>query len=102
MGAAAPVVAVFGSIVDQQQDARTRNRVDQQIQQRLGLTIYPVEILENDNERLVEALAQQHSFDRLQRPAALDVWIYLRQRIAGFDDAEQRVEIRQRVFECTI
>ena len=57
VGLAAPFVTVLGAVVNQQQNLRGADRIGEQIEQLLGLFIDPVQVLENYNQRLVEALA---------------------------------------------
>ena len=59
VGLAAPGVAVLRAVVDQQQDAGGRQALDQAVEQRLGLGVDPVQILEDQQQRLLLALAQQ-------------------------------------------
>ena len=61
-----------------------------------------MQVLEDQHQRLVEALAQQDALDRLQRPAPFDLRIHLGERIFAFLNAEQRKQVRQRVFQRTI
>ena len=62
----APFVLVFGAIVHQQQHARERQALDQAVQDRLGLGIDPVQVLEHHQQRLDLALAQQQALHRLE------------------------------------
>jgi hypothetical protein len=57
MSAAAPLVAVVRPVIHQQQNARVCDRVEQMIEQGLSFAIDPVQILEDDNQRLIEALS---------------------------------------------
>jgi len=52
-------VAVLGAIVDEEHEARRGQAVDEAIEQGLGLTVDPVQVLEDHNQRLDLALAQQ-------------------------------------------
>jgi hypothetical protein len=54
------------------------------------------EVFEDHHQRLIEALAQNDAFDRLQRAALLDLPVHLSQRIVTLDDAEQTEQIGQR------
>ena len=90
---------VFGAVVDQQQDSGGADRIGQQIQERLGLFIDPVQVFENHHQRLIEALAQQDPFDRFERAPLPHLPIHLRQRIVALDDTEQAEQVRQRIFE---
>src|SRR4030095_14611910 len=56
---AAPVVLVLRPVVDEEQEPRRRQALDETVQQRLGRGVDPVEILEDDQERLDLGLAQE-------------------------------------------
>src|SRR5712691_8824854 len=66
VGLAPPAMLVLGAIVDQQQEAGRRHALDQVIQQGLGLRIDPMQILEDNQQRLLLAFAQQHPLERLE------------------------------------
>ena len=59
VGLAAPAVLVLGPVVDEEQEAGGRQALDQAVEQRLGLGVDPVEVLEDDQERLDLALPQE-------------------------------------------
>ncbi len=56
---------VLGPVVDEEQDARRRQALNEAVEQRLGLGVDPVEILEEHEERLDLAFSEEQSFDRL-------------------------------------
>ena len=56
-GLAAPMVLVLGPVVDEEQEPRRRQAFDEAVQQRLGLGVDPVEVLEHEQHRLHLALA---------------------------------------------
>ena len=66
VGLAPPAVLVLGSVVDQQQEAGCWQAVDEAVEQGLGLGIDPVQVFEDQQQRLHLALAQQHALERLQ------------------------------------
>src|SRR5262249_57021017 len=66
----APAVLILGPVIDEQQQTCRWQTFDQVVEQRLGLGIDPVEILEQDQERLYLALAQEQSLDAIERPLA--------------------------------
>ena len=70
MGAAAPAVPVFGAVVDQQQDATGRHALDQAVEQGLGLAVDPVQVLEDQGERLALAFAHEQRLEAVQRPSS--------------------------------
>jgi hypothetical protein len=56
---APPRVLVLGPVVDEEQDAGRRQALNQTVEQRLGLRVDPVEILEDHEERLDLALSEE-------------------------------------------
>src|SRR6202158_2563218 len=78
-GAVAPHVMVLGPVVDQHEDARTGDTVDEQVQKLLGLRVDPVPVLEDHHQRLLEALIDDDALDRLQRAPASHLRIHHRQ-----------------------
>jgi hypothetical protein len=94
-------VAILGAIVHHHQNPRGADRIGQQVEERLGFGIDPVQVLEHRDERLIEALAQQQPLDRIERAAAPDVGIHFRQRVA-LGDSQQRKQIGQGAFEGAI
>src|SRR5215469_8660317 len=93
---------VLGPVVNQQQNFRGPDRVGQQIQQRLRLLVYPVQILEDHHQWLIHRLAQQDAFDRVEGTPPFDLSIHLRQRVVALDYAQQAEQIRQRVLQRAI
>ena len=102
IGLAIPLMRIFRPIIHHQQDLCGADRVGEQIQELLGLLVDPVQILEDHHQRLIQTLAQDDAFDRLQRPPLLDLPVHLRQGILTLDDAEQTEEVWQRVFQRTV
>ena len=102
VSAVAPLVAILGAVVDQQQNARIGERVGEQVQPGLGFAVNPMEVFEHDDQRLVEALAQHDSFERFLRAPPPRLHVHLRKRILAFLDAEQHEEVWQRVFEALV
>src|SRR6267143_6726815 len=64
---AAPLVLVFRPVVDEEQDPRGRETLDQAVEERLGLGVDPLQILEDDAQRLDLTLRQQEAPDRVHR-----------------------------------
>jgi len=102
MAATAPLMAVLGAVVDQEQDAGVCDRVGEQIKQKLSFRIDPVQVLEDQDQRLVEAFAQQDAFERIMRAPPPNLRVHLSQWIFGFLDSKQRKDVRQRVFQRMI
>ena len=68
VGLAAPAMRVLGAVVHEQEHPGRRQALDQTVEERLGLAVDPVEVLEDDEQRLDLALAQQQTLDRLEGP----------------------------------
>ena len=66
VGLPMPGVLILRAVVHQQQQARGRQAVHQAIQQRLGLGVDPVQVLEHQQQRLLLALPQQQPLQRLE------------------------------------
>jgi hypothetical protein len=52
-------VLVLGPVVDEEEEPRRRQALDEAVQQGLSLGVDPVEVLEDHQERLDLGLAQQ-------------------------------------------
>src|SRR6185503_12255460 len=61
VGLVAPGVGVLRPVVDQEQQARGRERLDQAVEERLSLGVDPVEILEDQQKRLLLALTEEQA-----------------------------------------
>ena len=70
VGLAAPAMRVLGAVVHEEEHPGRRQALDQTVQDGLGLAVDPVEVLEDDEQRLDLALAQEQTLDRLQGPLA--------------------------------
>jgi hypothetical protein len=67
------LVLILRPVVHEEQQPGGRQALDEPIEQRLGLGVDPVEIFEDDQQRLQLALPQQQPLHRVQgTPAALD------------------------------
>ena len=95
-------MAILGPVVDHHQNLRGADSVGEQLQQRLGLRVNPVQVLEDDDERLVEALAHDEALDRLARAAASNGSVHLVEARVARRNSEQREQMRQRIFERAV
>ena len=68
VGLATPGVRELGPVVDEEQDASCGQAVDEAVEERLGLGVDPVKILEDHEQRLDLALAEEQPLDRLEGP----------------------------------
>src|SRR4029453_3234533 len=67
VGLAAPGVPVLGTVVDEEQEARRGQALDEAIEQGLRLAVDPVQVLEDHHPSRDFALAQQQALDRVER-----------------------------------
>ena len=67
---APPAVLVLGAVVDQEQEAGGAQALHEAVEQGLGLAVDPVQVLEDHEQRLHLALAQQQALDRVERALA--------------------------------
>jgi hypothetical protein len=104
VGLAPPPVLVLGSVVGEEQDSCSGQTVHETVEQRLGLGVDPVEVLDDQQHGLDLALPEEQALDRVQSlPSTL-------RRIEGLPglvvdgDIEQRQERRQegvqRAVQC--
>ena len=70
MRPAAPAVAILRAVVDEQQDAAGGHALHQAVEQRLGLAVDPVQILEDQGERLPLAFAHEQRLEAVQSAPA--------------------------------
>jgi hypothetical protein len=59
-----PTVLVLGPVVNQQQDRRGRQALDETVEQGLGLGVNPMQVFEDQQEGLHLGFAQQHPLQR--------------------------------------
>ena len=83
VGLAAPAVLVLRAVVDQQQEAGRGQALDEAVEQRLGLGIDPVQVFEDQQQRLHLAFAQQHALERVERALAALRRIELRKGLSS-------------------
>src|SRR6266851_202728 len=79
-----------------------RDRISEHVEQLQALSVKPMEVLEDHEQRLIEGRAQQNSLDSLQRSLLSDFAVHRRQRIGLSRDAEQTEEIGQSILEAAV
>ncbi len=84
-----PFVAIFRPVVDQQQHARIGNAIGEQIEQGLDLGIDPVKVFEDQNNRMLQRLAQNDPLYYLERATTSDLRIHLCKRVRVLLDPKQ-------------
>ena len=101
-GLAAPAVLVLRPVVDQKQEACGPQALHEAVEQGLGLAVDPVQVLEDHEQRLRLALAQQQALNAVERAlAALGRVQVLPGRV--FDrHVEQRQQRGQQGFERAV
>jgi hypothetical protein len=99
VGLAPPAVPVVRPVVDQQEQARCRQALDETVEQRLGLRIQPVQILTDQQQGLYLALAQQHPLERSECVLAALRGIELQERAIRRQGIQQYEERRDGIVE---
>ena len=102
VGLVSPLMRVLGSIVYQQQNLRSPDRVGEQIEQSLGALVDPMEVLEDHDQRLVERFAQENPLDRVERAPLASLHLDLRDLTVLVAQAEQSVQVRECILERAI
>jgi hypothetical protein len=66
VGLRVPAVLILGAVVDRQQQASSGQALHQAIEERLGLGVDPVQVLEDQQEGLHLALPQEQALEGVQ------------------------------------
>jgi len=92
---AAPGMLVFGAVIGEQEDACRREALHETLEYRLRLTVDPVKVLEDHDERLHVALAQQQALHCVER-SLTSLWrIEASPRFIADGHVEKREQRRQ-------
>ena len=70
-------MAILGAVVGQQQKLGAGHTLTQHVEKALRLAINPVQVFKDQNQRLVETLAQEQLLERLERPSAPNLRVHL-------------------------
>src|SRR5207237_5960432 len=97
-----PGVLVLGTVVDDEQDARGREALDQAIEQCLALGIDPVEICEAQEERLNLTFPEEESLDGFQDPLPALRRVERAPRSIVDRDIQQRQQRRQEWLQRSV
>ena len=76
IGLLAPLVAVLRTIVGQEQHL-AGHTLAQRLEKSLGLAVDPMQIFKDENQRLVETLAQEELLERLERALPSNLRVHL-------------------------
>ncbi|MNF86101.1 hypothetical protein D3C84_685250 [compost metagenome] len=79
MACAFPHRLILGPVVHEEQDRGARQVVDQVREECFGLAVQPLQILEQQLDRLIAALACQQLSDRVEGAIASDLRIHFRE-----------------------
>ena len=82
-----PLLAIFRPIVHQQQNPGTGHTLTQGIEKSLRLTVDPMQVFKDQDQRLIETLTQEQPLERLERPPPANLRVHLLQRRGLFFDA---------------
>src|SRR5262249_54788282 len=99
---AAPPVLVLRAVVDQQQEPRRRQSLDQAVQEGLRLGIDPVQVFEDQQQGLHLTFAQQHALERIQGALAALGRIQRQEGAVLRQDVQQREQHRSGVLEGVV
>ena len=95
VGLAAPAMLVLGPVVDEQEEPRRRQALDETVQQGLRLGIDPVQVLDDQTQGLRDARGQDHLPEGLVRPLAPQRRIDRAERVVGRQHPQQVEQGRQ-------
>ena len=87
---------VLGPVIDRQEQPRRAQALDQAIEYGLRLGVHPVQVFEDQQERLDPALVEQEAFHRVLDPPALLGRIEIAPGRVVDGNVEQREERRER------
>src|SRR5712692_2228636 len=102
VGLLPPLVPILGTVVSQQEDTSRCYALAEGIQTPLGLTIQPMQVFKDEDQRLIETLAQKQLLYGLERAPAANLWVHLLERGGQVFHPQQGKEVRQGVFEATV
>jgi hypothetical protein len=95
-------MSILRPIVHAQKHASGRESLDQGVEDRLGFFVDPVKILEDQQQRLRLAFAQEHPLDRAERALPSMSRVERKKWIVGGQDIEQRERRGDRVLQRPI
>src|SRR5207247_10464158 len=94
VGLLPPLVPILGAVVCQQQKTCTGHTLAQHIEQPLRLRVDPMQVFKDEDQRLVETLAQQQLLYGLERPSAAYLGVHLLERGSQVFYSQQGKEVR--------
>src|SRR5215510_11627961 len=97
-------MAVLWAVIDQQQHSGGGHTLAERYEKRLGLTVQPVQILKDENQGLIETLADKQALERLKGapPSYLGVFHHRLHGSMRIGNTQQRQQVGQDVFQTAI
>src|SRR5262249_55432533 len=95
-------MVVLGAVVDQQEEPGRGEALNEAVQESLSLAVYPVYILEHQEQRLHLALTEEHPLEGIERALAALGWIKREERAVLRQGVQERQQRRDRVLEGRI
>ena len=77
VGLTAPLLPILRTIIRQQEDTGTSHTLTQGIEKPLRLTVDPVQVFKEQDQGLIETLAQKELLDSIKRPSAPNLRVHL-------------------------
>src|SRR6267154_3027964 len=93
---------VFRTVVEHHQNMRGADAIGEKIEQRLRLSVDPVQVFEDKQQRVIDALAMNQAPDRVASAAAPDRGIHLVERTSTVMHAEQSKQVRHRLLKGAV
>src|SRR5208282_895986 len=102
VGLVSPMMFIFRAVVEHHQDTRSADAIGEKIKQRLGFSIDPVQVFEDQQKRVIEALTMNQAPDRVASAAPPDYRIHLLERTFTVVHAQQSEQVRHRLLEGAV
>ena len=83
---------ILRPVVHQQQQTCRGDAVDQDVEKRLGLGVEPVQVLTDEEQRLVETFAQQQALEGVIGASAPHLRVHLQEGGSRLGNPQQRKE----------
>src|SRR5262249_11551335 len=99
VGLASPAMLVLGPVVGQEEQLSRWQALDQAVEQSLRFGVDPLQVFDEQQERLNPALVQQETLDRVLGQPALLRWIEISPRRIIDREVQQREQRRDKLFQ---
>src|SRR5204862_4419752 len=102
VGLASPAMLVLGPVVGQEERPGRGQALDQAVEQGLRFGVDPLQVLNEQQERLNPAFVQQETLDRILDLPALLRWIEISPRRIVDGEVQQREQRRDEWFQSLV